>query len=245
MLRPGAMLSNPSRSPNCGTKPLTRLVSDNQRTMVTVTGRLTGRDMGSAVSEIQGKIKAQVPLPKGMTIEYSGLWAQQQSSFRELAEVLLGAAAAVLLILLGSFRSFRQSLAVLGIVAASLAGVFAALHLGGATFNISSFVGAIMVVGIVSENAYFLVAEHCRNLRAGASPQDAAVAAARRLARPVLMTTAAGMAALGPLALGLSAGTALLSPLALGVVGGFFTSAPLILLVLPALLARTGSEVTA
>jgi len=220
----------------------TEIDRDNGRTMVSVTARLSGRDMGSAMAEIQREIKRRVPLPKGMSIRYGGLWAQQQSSFRELAAVLLGAVAAVLLILLASFLSWRQALSVLLIVAASLAGAFAALHIGGATFNISSFVGAIMVVGIVSENAYFLVAEHRRNLHRGASPTEAAVAAARRRTRPVLMTTAAGIAALGPLALGLSAGSALLSPLALAVVGGFFTSAPLILLVLPALLTSTGVE---
>ena len=218
----------------------TEIDRDNERTMDAVTARLSGRDMGSAMAEIQREIKRRVPLPKGMSIQYGGLWAQQQSSFRGLAAVMLGAVAAVLLILLASFRSWRQTFAVLFVVMASLAGVFAALHIGGATFNISSFVGAIMMVGIVSENAYFLVAEHRRNLLGGATPADAAIAAARRRARPVLMTTAAGIAALGPLALGLSAGSALLSPLALAVVGGFFTSAPLLLFVLPALLARTG-----
>src|SRR5437867_8934913 len=94
-----------------------------------------------------------------MTIRYGGLWAEQQESFRGLAAVLLGATAAVLLILLVSFRSWKQTGSVLAVVVASLAGVFAALHVAGATFNISSFVGAMMVVGIVAENGYFLVVE--------------------------------------------------------------------------------------
>ena len=218
----------------------TEINRDNQRTMVSVTARLSGRDLGSAVREIQSRLRRELPLPRGMSIQYGGLWAEQQSSFRGLAAVLIGAVAAVLLILLASFRSWPQTGAVLLVVSASLAGVFTALHAGGTTFNISSFVGAIMVVGIVAENAYFLVAEHRRGLNAGLSGADAAAAAARRRARPVLMTTAAGIAALTPLALGLSAGSAILSPLAQAVVGGFFTSAPLLLLVLPALLARTG-----
>jgi len=220
----------------------TEIARDNQRTTVSVTARLSGRDLGSAVGEIRSRLRRQLPLPRGMSVQYAGLWAEQQSSFRGLASVLIGAVAAVLVILLASFRSWRQTGAVLLVVTASLAGVFTALHVGRATFNISSFVGAIMVVGIVAENAYFLVAEHRRGLDAALSPADAAAAAARRRARPVLMTTAAGIAALTPLALGLSAGSALLSPLAQAVVGGFFTSAPLLLLVLPALLARTGRE---
>jgi multidrug efflux pump subunit AcrB len=168
------------------------------------------------------------------------MWAEQQSSFRGLAAVLLGAAAAVLLILLLAFRSWRQAGALMLVVLACLSGVFIGLHLGGATFNISSFVGAIMMVGVVAENGYFLIASHRGWLRAGLGPAEAALAAARRRARPVLMTTAAGVAALSPLALGFGAGSALLRPLALAVVGGFLTSAPLLLLVLPALLARCG-----
>ena len=222
----------------------TEIARDNLRTMVSVTARLSGRDLGSAMTEIQRRIRDGVALPAGMTIRYGGLWAEQQESFRGLAAVLLGATAAVLLILLVSFRSWKQTGSVLAVVVASLAGVFAALHVAGATFNISSFVGAIMVVGIVAENAYFLVAAHQAAMGRGASPGAAAAAAAQRRARPVLMTTAAGVAALSPLALGIGAGSALLKPLAVAVVGGFVLSAPLLLLVLPGLLARAGTAST-
>ena len=218
----------------------TEIARDNLRTMVAVTARLSGRDLGSAIREIQREIQREVPLPRDMSVRYAGQWEEQRSSFRGLTAVLLGAAAAVFLIFLASFRSWRQTGSVFAVVAASLAGVFLALHVGGASFNISSFVGAIMVVGIVSENAYFIVLEHRRAQTAGLAPADAAFGAATRRARPVLMTTAAGIVALAPLALGLSAGSALLSPLALAVVGGFFVSAPLLLLVLPAFLARSG-----
>jgi len=218
----------------------TEIVRDNQQEMSDVTARLSGRDLGSAVREIRGVIAHDVALPPGMHIEYGGLFAEQQSSFRGLLQVLIGAVAAVLLILLVSFHSWTRSLAVLLVCGASLAGVFLALRLTGATLNISSYVGAIMLVGIVAENAYFVVAEYLEGLKRGASPGDAAVAAARRRTRPVLMTTVAGIAALSPLALGIGSGSALLQPLAIAVVGGFLNSAPLVLFVLPALLARTG-----
>ena len=221
----------------------TEIDRDNQRTMVAVTARLTGRDLGSAMAEIQRVLRRGLPLGPGMSVEYAGLWAEQQDSFRGLALVLVGAAAAVALVLLASFRSWRHTGAVLLVALASLAGVFVALRVGGATFNVASFVGAIMVVGIVAENAYFLVAEHRRLLAAGASPTDAAIAAARRRARPILMTTAAGVAALAPLALGWGTGSALLKPLAIAVVGGFLVSALLLLVLLPALLSRSGAEV--
>jgi len=218
----------------------TQIHRDNLRTMVPVTARLGGRDLGSAMVEVQQVLGRELPLPSDMSIRYAGQWAEQQSSFRSLASVMVGATAAVLLIFLISFRSWRQSGAVLAVVAASLAGVFAALHVGRATFNISSFVGAIMVVGIVSENAYFVIVEHRRGVRTGMTLSSAAAAAAERRARPVLMTTVAGIVALAPLALQLNRGSAMLSPLALAVVGGFLVSAPLLLLVLPSLLARAG-----
>lgn len=220
----------------------TEIDRDNQRTMVDVTARLSGRDLGSAVAEIQALLRRQLPLGPGMSIQYGGQWAEQQSSFRGLGGVLLGAAMAVLLVLVVSFRSWRRSLAVLLVAVSSLPGVFVALVLGGATFNVASFVGAIMMVGIVAENAYFLVAEHDAGLALGMTPADAAIVAARRRARPILMTTGAGVSALAPLALGLGTGSALLKPLAIAVVGGFTTSAILLLLVLPALLARCGSS---
>jgi len=215
----------------------------NLRTMVAPTARLSGRDLGSAMGEVQRKIRQRVAFPPDAKVQYAGQWAEQQSSFRGLSGVLVGAVVLVTLILLASFQSWRQSAAVLLVVASALVGVFAALHVGGATFNISSFVGAIMVVGIVSENAYFLVASHRAALRRGVAPAEAAREAALRRARPVLMTTFAGVAALTPLALGVGAGSALLKPLAIAVVGGFVTTAALLLLVLPSLLAGFGGGV--
>ena len=215
----------------------TEIHRDDLRGMVAVTARLSGRDLGSAVREIQRRLAASVALPPDASIQYGGLWAQQQASFRDLALVLLAVTSLVALVLLVSFRSWVQLFAVLAVVAASLFGVFAALSLSGMTFNIASYVGAIMTVGIVAENAFFLVASHRAALGRGLAPIEAARAAAHRRARPVLMTTVAGIAALVPLALGIGSRATLLQPLAIAVIGGFTTSAPLLLAVLPALLA--------
>jgi multidrug efflux pump subunit AcrB len=185
-------------------------------------------------------LKRELVLPAEATIQFGGLWAEQQSSFRGLVAVLAGVTALMSLILLLAFRSWGQLAAVLLVIASSLLGVFAALHLAGETFNISSFVGAIMTVGIVSENAYFLVASYRAARADGRAAAESAVAAAKRRARPVLMTTAAGIAALAPLALGLGSGATLLRPLAIAVVGGFCASALLLLLALPSLLASLG-----
>jgi multidrug efflux pump subunit AcrB len=210
---------------------------DDQRTMVSVTGRLSARDLGSAMAEIQGRLRDSLDLSGGVKIEYAGLWAEQQSSFQGLTAVLILAAIAVLLILLVTFRSWSQSLAVVVTALASLSGVFIALRVSAVSFNLSSFVGAIMVVGIVSENAVFLVAEYRRERASSVAPGEAARLAARRRVRPILMTAAAGIAALLPLVVGWGSGSALLKPLAIAVVGGFTCSTPLLLLVLPTLLS--------
>ncbi|HKA25614.1 MAG TPA: efflux RND transporter permease subunit [Candidatus Eisenbacteria bacterium] len=219
----------------------TEIERDDQREMVAVTARLSGRDLGSAMAEIRSKIAKDLPLAPGMTVEYGGLWREQKSSFQGLAIVLIAATASVLLLLLIAFRSWWEAGSVIVVAAASLVGVFAALLVTGVAFNVTSFVGAVMMVGIVAENAYFLVMEHRRGLAAGEAPEEAATAAARRRARPVLMTTAAAVAALAPLALGIGSGSALLRPLAIAVIGGFMVSAFLLLLVLPSLLARGGA----
>src|SRR5207253_9459210 len=124
----------------------TEIARDDQRTMVSATARLSGRDLGSTMKEIQQKVGRDIALPPGMAVRYAGQWAEQQQSFRELAIVLLGVVLAILLVLLFAFRSWKLAGSVLAIALASLAGVFGFLHLMGATFNIASFVGAIMVV---------------------------------------------------------------------------------------------------
>jgi multidrug efflux pump subunit AcrB len=214
----------------------TEIHRDDLRTSIAVTARLEGRDMGSAMREVQRVLADRLPLPPTMSLRYAGLYAEQQSSFFELLLVLVGAVVAVTLVLLLAFHTWRATLAVIAVTLASLAGVFAALSLTGATFNLSSFVGAIVLVGIVAENATFVVLAYGENLKRGLGPAAAAEAAAYRRARPVLMTTLAGIGALLPLALGFGAGSALLKPLAVAVVGGFALSALLLLLVLPGLL---------
>ena len=99
-----------------------------------------------------------------------------------------------------------------------------------------------MTVGIVSENAYFLLAAYRSARQRGVPRNEAAIAASKRRARPILMTTLAGIAALAPLALGIGSGATLLQPLAIAVVGGFCASAVLLLLVLPSLLVTFGVE---
>ncbi len=235
------------RTPSGASVPLTSLATietgppeaeinrENLKTFVGVTARLSGRDLGGAISEIRQKLAAGLALPRGMSIRFGGLYEQQQSSFKGLLLVLLGGLLLVSVVLLFEFGDWRAPLLTVLIALAVLAGVFGALLITGMTLNLSSFVGAIMMVGIVGENAIFVIHEARLGLLRGDSVSEAWRRAAKRRVRPVAMTILATALALGPLALALGEGSQLQQPLAIAVIGGFLLSGPLVLIVLPSL----------
>ena len=216
-------------------EPEAEIERENLKTYLAVTARLAGRDLGSAIAEIQRTLGSHLQLPPGMSLRFGGLYEQQQSSFSDLLLILLAGLLLVAVILLFQFGDWRAPAITALISIAVLAGVFGALRLTGMTLNISSFVGAIMMVGIVGENAIFVIHEAREALRRGGTPAEAWRQAARRRLRPVAMTILATAFALAPLALALGEGSQLQQPLAIAVIGGFLLSGPLVLLVLPAL----------
>jgi CzcA family heavy metal efflux pump len=215
--------------------PETEIKRENLRTYVGVTARLSGRDLGGAMTDIRQRIARDLTLGPGMSVEYGGLYEQQQKSFRGLLYVLLAGLMLVAVVVLFEFTDWRAPIVTAVCAAAVLAGVLAALLLTGMTLNISSYVGAIMMVGIVGENAIFVIHEAQLGLRAGKSARDAWGHAAHRRLRPVAMTILATAFALAPLALALGEGSQLMQPLAIAVIGGFVLSGPIVLLVLPGL----------
>ena len=217
--------------------PEAEIDRENLKSYFGVTGRLEGRSLGDAIAEIQQKLRAGLALPPGMTLAYGGQYEQQQSSFKALVGVLLGGLLLVGVVLLFEFGDWRAPL-LTGLVSLSvLAGVFALLLATGMTLNISSFVGAIMMVGIVGEKSVFFIHDAREELRAGYGKEEAWSRAAERRFRAVAMTTLATVFALLPLSLALGAGAQLLQPLAIAVIGGFIFSGLIVLLVLPALYA--------
>ncbi|HKB69456.1 MAG TPA: efflux RND transporter permease subunit [Thermoanaerobaculia bacterium] len=217
--------------------PEAEIDRENLKSYFGVTGRLTGRSLGDAVAEIQRKLRSGLALPPGMTLAYGGQYEQQQSSFKALVGVLLGGLLLVGVVLLFEFGDWRAPL-LTGLVSLSvLAGVFALLLATGMTLNISSFVGAIMMVGIVGEKSVFFIHDAREELRRGYAKEEAWARAAERRFRAVAMTTLATVFALLPLSLALGAGAQLLQPLAIAVIGGFIFSGLIVLLVLPALYA--------
>ncbi len=215
--------------------PEAEIDRENLKTFLGVTARLEGRDLGGTIAEIRDKLGKRLPLPAGMRLEFGGLYEQQQGSFRELLIVLLGGLLLVAIVLLFEFGDWRAPFLTAVISVAVLAGVFGALLVSGMTLNISSFVGAIMMVGIVGENSIFVIHEAREGLRHGLPVTEAWARSARRRRRPVAMTVLASAFALAPLALALGEGSQLEQPLAIAVIGGFVLSGFLVLAILPAL----------
>lgn len=215
--------------------PEAEIDRENLRTFIGVTARLSGRDLGGAVAEIRNRIGREVRLGPDMSIDYGGQYQQQEDSFRGLFAVLLGSLVLVSLVLLFEFGDWRAPVVTSACAVAVLAGVLLALMLTGQTLNISSYVGAIMMVGIVGENAIFVIHEGRLELGRGTVPTEAWIRASQRRLRPVTMTMLATAFALAPLAVALGHGSQLMQPLAIAVIGGFVLSGPVVLLVLPAL----------
>ncbi|PYU06959.1 MAG: AcrB/AcrD/AcrF family protein [Acidobacteria bacterium] len=212
-----------------------QLSRENQRLMLALTARLENRDLGSVIRDVQ-QVLRETRLPTGVTYEIGGQYESQQSSFRELLSVLGLALAAVFTVLVVQFRGFRPAIIILTVAPLSLVGVFAMLELTGTPLNVSSFMGIILMIGLVVKNGIILFEYVHRLLEREQLPLiEALVRAGRIRVRPILMTTLATLFGLLPLALGLGSGSEIQKPLALAVIGGLFLSTFITLLVMPVL----------
>ncbi|MBZ5497988.1 MAG: efflux RND transporter permease subunit [Acidobacteriia bacterium] len=211
----------------------TEIRRDNLQLDMAVTARLEGLSLGDGIKAVQDTI-AKLNLPAGIRVEYGGGYAEQQRSFKDLAVVLILAILLVFIVLLFEFGDFAAPLAILASALLSTSGVFLALLITGKTFNISSFMGLIMVIGIVAKNGILLLDADQKYRREGLNPEEAMIAAGERRLRPILMTALATIAGMIPLALALGAGSQMLQPLAIAVIGGIAASMVLSLMVTPA-----------
>ena len=167
-------------------------------------------------------------------MQYGGLYEEQQKSFKDFAVVLGFAVVLVFIVLLFEFGNFAAPLAVLCSALLSTCGVFLALLITGKTFNLASFMGLIMVIGIVAKNGILLLDADQKLRAAGVSPEQAMIDAGERRLRPIMMTALATVAGMLPLAFGIGAGSQMLQPLAIAVIGGIAASMVLSLVVTPA-----------
>ena len=205
----------------------------NLKEAVVVTAQLSGRDLGSAMAEIQERLPKEIELPVETDIEYGGIYQIQRESFRGLAQVLAGSIMLIFIILVFEFRGFAQPLAILMATVLCGSGSLAALWFTDSTLNICSFMGMIMVVGIVHKNGILMLDSEQFFRGQGLTVRESIVRAGRRRLRPIIMTALATILGMAPLAFGVGAGAQILQPLAIAVLGGVAVSLLLSLLATP------------
>ncbi len=212
--------------------PQNEIRRENLQRHIVVTANLEGTDLGTAVAKVQQAV-AGLNLPASVRVEYGGTYEEQQKSFHDLLQVLLLALALVFGVLLAEFRNFEAPIAILSSSVLSISGVILALLVTGSTFNVASFMGLIMVIGIVAKNGILLLDADERFRALGASAREAMLHAAQRRLRPIVMTALAAVCGMLPLAFALGAGSQMLQPLAIAVIGGLTISMVLSLVITP------------
>src|SRR5260370_633248 len=177
----------------------TEIRRENLQRQVAVTARLEGTNLGSGLPALQKAVNA-LHLPSNIRVQYGGTYQEQQRSFHDLVMVLVLAVLLLFIVLLFEFGTFAAPVAILSSALLSTSGVFIALLITRTTFNISSFMGMIMVIGIVAKNGILLLDADQRLRLLGINNHDAILQAGRRRLRPILMTALATVAGMLPLA---------------------------------------------
>ena len=211
----------------------TEIIRENLQRVANITARLEDVSLGDGMAAVK-KAVAEANVPPAIRVDYGGQYAEQQKSFRDLVFVLALAIVLVFMVLLFEFGEFGAPLAVLASALLSTCGVFLALLVTRTTFNLSSFMGLIMVIGIVAKNGILLLDADQKFRGAGMAPEESMIHAGERRLRPIMMTALATVAGMLPLAFAVGAGSQMLQPLAIAVIGGILASMVLSLVVTPA-----------
>jgi multidrug efflux pump subunit AcrB len=214
---------------------------ENLQRDVQVTARFEGMNLGDGMKKVQQAI-AGLKLPPSIRVQYGGLFEEQQKSFKDFAFVLVLAVLLVFIVLLFEFGGFAAPLAVLASALLSTCGVFLALLITHTTFNLSSFMGLIMVIGIVAKNGILLLDADQKYRAEGVPAEQSMIQAGERRLRPIMMTALATVAGMLPLAFAFGAGSQMLQPLAIAVIGGIVASMVLSLVVTPAVRYSLGGR---
>jgi multidrug efflux pump subunit AcrB len=223
----------------------TDMVEENGQRVVIASANYSGRSLSAVVADTRAALAA-TPFPPGYSWTIGGAYRAQQQSFREFVTVIAIAIVLVFFVMLATFGSFRLPLVILTAIPLALIGVALGLFITGTPFNVSSFMGLLLLVGLIVKNGILLIDVANRARRSGAGIEDALVRAGRLRLRPIVMTTFAAIGGLLPLALGLGSGSEMERPLAIAVIGGLSTATAFTLIAIPVLYAGfSGSEKTA
>ena len=197
-----------------------------------ISGNLSGRDMGAAAADVRAAIAGQVFAP-GVTASLSGQEEERAEALGSLMMAMALAAFLVYLVMASQFESFLHPFVIIFTLPLGAIGVIAALALTGRTVSVVAMIGAVMLAGIVVNNAIVLIDAVNQRRHAGMRRTEALIAAGRDRLRPILMTSATTIFGLLPMAIGLGEGAELRAPLAITVIGGLTVATLLTLVVIP------------
>ncbi|MBI2467961.1 MAG: efflux RND transporter permease subunit [Candidatus Rokubacteria bacterium] len=205
-----------------------------QQRLIRISANPVGRDLGAISRDIEGRLEG-LQLPPGFSIQLGGQTAQQREAFSSLTFMTILSLMLVYMVMASQFRSLKDPFIIMFSVPMGLIGVLWALFLTRTTLSTTSFMGIIMMVGIVVSNGVLLV-EYTHELRRRGLPlAEAVLRGGRTRLRPILMTSLTTIVGLTPMALGLLVGSEANAPLARAVIGGLAVSTLLTLLLIPTL----------
>ncbi len=205
----------------------------DQQRIVMVGGTVADRDMGSVVADLREKLR-EIDKPRGYEFVFAGEWEEQEQAFRDMTFAAILALVLVYMVMAAQFESLRDPFIILFSIPLAAVGVTAMLVLTKTTFNMQGFLGIIVLVGIVVNNAIVLIDYTNLLIRErGMALREAVVTAGRRRLRPILMTTATTVLGLLPMSLGIGEGGELQAPLARVVIGGLTSSTVITLIIIP------------
>jgi cobalt-zinc-cadmium resistance protein CzcA len=217
-------------------KGVAEINRENLKKVGYITARLNNRDLGSTLADIQKVIKQNIHLPDGLAIQYGGAYKEQQQAFRELLLILILAVMLVFTLLLFLYRKIKVALLLIFLIMLAPAGSAFLLYLFNIPLNVGSYIGIIMIIGIVGEASIFTYLQYTEERKKGEGVIEAIVFSISIRLRPKLMTAFSAIVALLPLALGLGTGAKMHQSLAISVIGGLIIALPVLLIVLPSFL---------
>ena len=205
----------------------------NQERVTTVNANISSRDMSSIIGDIRTKLH-DVAIPPDFAVVFGGDYEEQQKSSKELMVGFILALILVYMVMACQYESLRDPFVVMFSVPMAAIGVALMLFLTNTTFNIQSYIGCIMLGGIVVNNAILLVdTTNLLRRRDGMPVREAIEEAGRRRLRPILMTACTTVLGLIPMAIGIGEGGEAQAPLARAVVGGMISSTLITLVFIP------------
>ena len=216
------------------------ITRSNLAQIVAVTAQIGGgHDLGSTAAAVNAVIAKPGFLPSGVYFQAGGAYKQQQLAVHGMIKVFAAAIISEFILLLYLYESFSLPVIIILSSLISTSAVFFGLWVTGVELNITAMMGMVMIVGIATEMAIFLVSEY-QALAKEMPPRDALREAALNRTRPIAMSTLAMILALLPLGAAISgSGDQMLQPLAIAIIAGITVQLPLVLLALPALIALT------